>query len=139
MFKHLKPFHLFENIQNDEDLLEIKDIVQDLVDDWDIQWVDEIDWAHIKDSDFIYNIRRVEGNKDWQILIDFILPDDEVHIEIGGVKDYDKLHNVYKNWNLFVKQIEECVQRLFRIGYEEVEWMRVDFLSYTTRQLQIVM
>jgi len=35
--KHLKPFHLFENIQNDEDLLEIKDIVQDLVDEWDIQ------------------------------------------------------------------------------------------------------
>ena len=133
MFKHLKPFHLFENIQNDEDLLEIKDIVQDLVDDWDIQWVDEIDWAHIKDSDFIYNIRRVEGNKDWQILIDFILPDDEVHIEIGGVKDYDKLHNVYKNWNLFVKQIEECVQRLFRIGYDEVEWMREG------RQLQIIM
>jgi hypothetical protein len=128
--KHLKPFHLFENIQNDEDLLEIKDIVQDLVDDWDIQWVDEIpgfwDWAHIKDSDFIYNIRRVEENKDWQILIDFILPDDEAH-------------TVYKNWHLFVKQIEECVQRLFRIGYEKVEWMRVDFLSYTTRQLQIVM
>ena len=131
--KHLKPFHLFENIQNDEDLLEIKDIVQDLVDDCDIQWVDEIDWTHIKDSDFIYNIRRVDGNKDWQILIDFILPDDEVHIEIGGVKDYDKLHNVYKNWNLFVKQIEECVQRLFRIGYDEVEWMREG------RQLQIVM
>ena len=130
--KHLKPFHLFENIQNDEDLLEIKDIVQDLVDDWDIQWVDEIDWNHIKDSDFIYNIRRVEGIKDWQILIDFILPDDEAH-------------TVYKNWNLFVKQIEECVQRLFRIGYEKVEWsilengVHSDFLSYTTGQLQIIM
>ena len=131
--KHLKPFHLFENIQNDEDLLEIKDIVQELVDDWDIQWVDEIDWFHIKDSDFLYNIRSIEGNKDWQILVDIILPDDEAHIEIGGIKNYDKLHNVYKNWQTFKNQVEECVQRLFNIGYEEVEWRREG------RQLQIVM
>ena len=127
MFKHLKPFHLFENIQNDEDLLEIKDIVQELVDDWDIQWVDEIDWFHITDSDFLYNIRRIEGNKDWQILVDIILPNIGTFFITGGHQP------VFKNWDLFVKQIEECVQRLFNIGYEEVEWRREG------RQLQIVM
>ena len=51
-----------------------KDIVQDLVDEWNIEWVDEIDRSHITDTDFVYNIRRIEGNKDWQILVDFILP-----------------------------------------------------------------
>jgi hypothetical protein len=138
--KHLKPYHLFENIQNDDDLLDVKDIIQELVDDWSIDWVDEIDWtvyfgcfSDVKDSDFLYNIRRVEGNRDWQILVDFILPDDEAHIEIGGIKNYDKLHPVYKNWQTFKNQVEECVQRLFNIGYEEVKWMREG------RHLQIVM
>ena len=125
--KHLKPFHLFENIQNDEDLLEIKDIVQELVDDWDIQWVDEIDMSHITDTDFVYNIRRIEGNKDWQILVDFILPN------VGTFFITGEHQLVFKNWDLFVKQIEECVQRLFNIGYEEVEWRREG------RQLQIIM
>jgi len=124
--KHLKPYHLFENIQDDEDLLEIKDIVQDLVDEWNIGWVDEIDWFDMSSSDFIYNIRRVDGNKDWQIVVDFILPD------IGDIF-INRGHPVYKDWHLFVKQIEECVQRLFRIGYDEVEWMREG------RQVQIVM
>lgn len=125
--KHLKSFHLFENIQNDEDLLEIKDIVQELVDDWNIQWVDEIDWFHITDSDFLYNIRRIEGNKDWQILVDFILPN------VGTFFITGEHQPVFKNWDLFIKQIEECVQRLFNIGYEGVEWRREG------RNLQIVM
>lgn len=125
--KHLKPFHLFENIQNDEDLLEIKDIVQDLVDEWNIEWVDEIDWFHIKGSDFLYNIRRIEVNKDWQILVDIILP------HVGTFFITGEHQPVFKNWDLFVKQIEECVKRLFNIGYERVQWFR------DGRNVQIVM
>ena len=127
MFKHLKPFHLFENIQNDVDLLEIKDIVQDLVDEWDIQWIDEIDMSHITDSDFLYNIRRLEENRKYQILIDIILPN------VGTFFITGEHQPVFKNWNLFVKQIEECVQRLFNIGYERVQWFR------DGRNVQIVM
>ena len=47
--KHLKSYKLFENLQNEE-LLEIKDIFQDVVDEWDIYWVDEIDWSGMMSS-----------------------------------------------------------------------------------------
>lgn len=121
MFKHLKPFHLFENIQSDEDLLEIKDIIQELADEWDIQWVDEVHWFLIDTGSFLYNIRRIEGNITYQILIDIILP-----------SSFHKFV-VYEKWDLFIKGVEECVQRLFNIGYERVQWVR------DGRHLQILM
>ena len=92
--KHLKSYKLFENLQNEE-LLEIKDIFQDVVDEWDIYWVDEIDWSGMmsslyKNKDyFVYNVRQVVGNKDWQYLIDIILPQ-------------NKEHKVWKNLKKFI-------------------------------------
>ena len=108
--KHLKPYKLFEN--NQDELLEIKDIFQDFADDWDIYWVDELDWGGMmsslyKNSDyFVYNIREVVGNKDWQYLIDIILPQ-------------NKEHKVWKNFSKFRRELEFCQERLIQIGFED--------------------
>jgi hypothetical protein len=132
--KHLKPFHLFENIQSDEDLLEIKDIIQELADEWDIQWVDEVHWFSIETGSFLYNIRRIEGNITYQILIDIILPS-SFHKFVGDENAIllPATIPVYEKWNLFIKEVEECVQRLFNIGYERVQWVK------DGRHLQILM
>lgn len=123
MLKHLKTYHLFENIQDDEGLLEIKDIVQDIVDEFDFQWVDEIDWFNPKKSDFIYNIRRCviksSGNFQGKILVDFVLPTQKLACD-----------RIYKDWHIFISQIEECIERLVNIGYG-AEWIREG------RQIQI--
>lgn len=145
--KHLKPYHLFENIHDDEDLLEIKEIVQGLVDDWSIEWIDanvlqaynnalgkknsmdigDADWENIEENDFIYNIRRVVGDRNWIIICDFILP----------ARLYQNQGN--ENWQLFIKQIEECVQRIYNIGYDDVEWYRPYYYKREPRHIRIIM
>jgi hypothetical protein len=107
--KHLTPFKLFENMDND--ILEIKDIFQDIADEWDIYWVDELDWSGMmsslyKNKDyFVYTIREIVGNKDWQYLIDIVLPQ-------------NKEHKVWKNFKKFRDDLEICKERLVHIGFE---------------------
>lgn len=73
MFKHIKKYNLFESSKiDDENLLIVKDCFQDIVDEFDLEWVDSIDWFHLMNGS--YNIRKIEGNSDWSILIDIILP-----------------------------------------------------------------
>jgi hypothetical protein len=105
--KHLKPYNLFENIEyDDEELLEIRDIFQQLADEWDIQWIDEIDWSEIEDDSFIYSIQRISSpNHPYKCLVHLILP---------ANRDLP----VWRNLDNFISDVEDIVARMKNMGYK---------------------
>ena len=70
--------------------------------------IDEIDMSHITDSDFLYNIRRLEENRKYQILIDIILPNVGTFFTLENINQFsktgiylsNKLKNVFKGYSI---------------------------------------
>jgi hypothetical protein len=105
--KYLKPYNLFENWEYDDDeLLDIKDAFQQLADEWDIQWIDEIDWSEIEDNNFIYSIQKISSpNHPYKCLVNLILPEN---------RDL----SVWQNIEQFKADIEDILKRMRNMGYE---------------------
>jgi hypothetical protein len=110
----------------DDDLLEIKEIFQELSDEWNIYWIDEIDSSELllisdmidvgamglgamedfDENTFVYSIKRI-SDSDHKFLVHLILP-----------KNRENL--VWKNFDKFISDIENIEQRIRNIGYKNV-------------------
>jgi hypothetical protein len=98
--KNLKYFKLFENNINNTDLLDIKDIFQEVADEWNILYVDEDElW---NSGSMVWTIRSGKF-----LLIDIFLPPPN--------------HMIYKgdNWYKFREDINNVIMTLKSIGWEK--------------------
>jgi hypothetical protein len=104
---------------SDDDILEIKDIFQELADEWNIEWVDEIDWSEIEDNDFLYSFHmktpgRNNPNYHYNVLVNIILPD-RMNTDF----------TVWENIDQFVSDISDIVERLKNMGYNNAQWNKL--------------
>lgn len=101
---------------SDDEILDIKDIFQELADDWNIEWVDEINWLFAADEDnFIYSFQKVNSIKHhYRLLINFILPSENTDL------------TVWKNIDQFILDISDIVERLKKIGYKNATYHQFD-------------
>lgn len=135
MFKHIKKYNLFESSKiDDENLLIVKDCFQDIVDEFDLEWVDSIDWFHLVNGS--YNIRKIEGNSDWSILIDIILPtkmrckeniNNNFFLRVGVLNTARK--DIYdpKNielYEVYLDMINSCIERMYKMGFEDLRFLK---------------
>lgn len=91
----------FESL--DPELEEVKSFMIELAQDWDIYWVDEIDFFDESQwGEFIYTVRYIEGNFDWNILIDIYLP-----YFLGDVEKFlSDVRNVQSRLKTIYDQVE---------------------------------
>lgn len=133
MFKYIKKYNLFESSKiDDENLLIVKDCFQDIVDEFDLEWVDSIEWFHLVNGS--YNIRKIEGNSDWSILIDIILPTkmrckENINNGIERGLDPERIRSdIYdpKNielYKLYLNRINICIEMIDKMGFESTKFI----------------
>lgn len=134
--KHIKTYKLFESNREDElEVAELKDIFQELADEWDIYWLDKIDWAEvmsggIDENNFVYSILKVDRENyyttihPYNFLVDIILPE-------------NRENPVWKNFDKFISDVENIEQRLRSMGYENVTHHQFDDNEDEKRHFQV--
>jgi len=99
---------------SDDELLEIKDIFQELADEWNIEYVDDI-LGSDEDNNFIYSFTKVYSTKHhYRCLISIILPSENIDFTI------------WKNIDQFILDISDIVERLKNMGYENATYHQFD-------------
>lgn len=130
MFKHIKKYNLFESSKiDDENLLIVKDCFQDIVDEFDLEWVDSIEWFDLVNGS--YNIRKIEGNNDWSILIDIILPTkmrckENTNFSFillkSSISTNDPIN--VELYELYLDRINVCIERMYKMGFEDLKFLK---------------
>lgn len=114
-------------ILTDPELIEVRDVFIEFAQDHDLEFVDDV-WEECEDGPNgggFYSIRRLEDNKDYNILIDIILP----------FKDYKSSISVYE----FIRDIQPYEDRFYHMGYENVKHLCQNPEDHTSVNFQIAM
>ena len=128
---YIKSYNLFESEDNSSELMDIKEVLQDVIDEFDFETVNG-DFGPSSKSNFVYSIKPLDmikkgdsfmRRRGYRFIINFLLPDDKEielkfeemmldcrdHFHVMGYKDnrdyYNDQHHIFSGYKLYTLYI----------------------------------